>query len=218
MGPIPGTPGTLSTLSPISASTSPTFSGGTPNFSSTSRAADAAVVHRVEHVDPGILVDQLHQILVGADDRHLPAGLLRLGHVAGDDVVGLQPRFLDAGDRESARGDADQRELRDQIFGRRRPVRLVLGVHLVAVGMFRRIEDHRHVGRSVGLGQAVGELPQHRRIAIDRARRRAVPVGERRQPVIGAEDVARPVDEVEVGRGGAAGASPRGLLGSRCRA
>ncbi len=36
LGPMPGTPGTLSTLSPISASTSPTFSGGTPNFSSTS--------------------------------------------------------------------------------------------------------------------------------------------------------------------------------------
>ena len=32
LGPIPGTPGTLSTLSPISASTSPSLSGVTPNF------------------------------------------------------------------------------------------------------------------------------------------------------------------------------------------
>ena len=35
-GPTPGTPGTLSTLSPINASTSPTLSGPTPNFSNTS--------------------------------------------------------------------------------------------------------------------------------------------------------------------------------------
>jgi hypothetical protein len=38
-------------------------------------------------------------------------------------------------------------------------------------------------------------------IAIDRADVHAVPVGQRRQPVIGAKDVARPVDEVEVGLG-----------------
>ena len=35
-GPMPTTPGTLSMLSPISAKTSPTSSGGTPNFSRTS--------------------------------------------------------------------------------------------------------------------------------------------------------------------------------------
>ena len=52
------------------------------------------------------------------------------------------------------------------------------------------VEDHRHVGRPVGLVEPVGELPQHRGIAIDRARRHAVAVGQRRQPVIGAENVA----------------------------
>ena len=118
-----------------------------------------------------------------------------------------RPVFLDARDREGARGDADQRELRDQVLGRRRPVRLVLVVHLVAVRLLRRVEDHRHVRRPVGLVEAVGELPQHRRIAIDRARRLAVPVRQRRQPVIGAEDVARPVDEIEVRAG--LGASKR---------
>ena len=92
LGPIPGTPGTLSTLSPISASTSPTFSGGTPNFSSTcSRPMRRSFIVSSMSM-PGILVDQLHQILVGADDRHPPAGRLGRGHVAGDDVVGLQPR------------------------------------------------------------------------------------------------------------------------------
>ena len=73
------------------------------------------------------------------------------------------------------------------------------------MGVLRRVEDHRHVGRPAILaGPAVEvarQLPQHRRIAIDRARRLAVAVGQRRQPVIGAEDVARPVDEIEVGLG-----------------
>ena len=39
LGPTPGTPGTLSTLSPIKASTSPTFSGPTPNFSITAASS-----------------------------------------------------------------------------------------------------------------------------------------------------------------------------------
>ena len=93
---------------------------------------------------------------------------------------------------------ADQRELRDQVLGRRRAVRLVLVVHLVAERMLRLVEDDRHVGRPVGLVQPVGQLPQHGRIAIDRADGSAVAVGQRRQPVIGAENVARPVDEIEV--------------------
>ena len=136
-GPTPGTPGTLSTLSPISASTSPSCSGGTPNFSSTSSRADAAVVHRVEQVEPAVL-DQLHQILVGRDDRHLPAlGQRGLG-VAGDDVVRLQPLLLDARHREGARRVADHRELRHEILGRRRAVRLVLVVHVVAEGLATR--------------------------------------------------------------------------------
>src|SRR6478672_3341476 len=49
---------------------------------------------------------------------------------------------------------------------------------------------------------SVGELPQHRGVAINRPGRLAVPVRQRRQPVIGAEDVARPVDEIEVRLGG----------------
>ena len=70
------------------------------------RFVDAAVVHRVEHVD-GAILDQLHQVLVGADDRYFPAGLLGRHHVAGDDVVRLKPRLFDAGDREGPRGDTD---------------------------------------------------------------------------------------------------------------
>ena len=44
---MPGTPGTLSVESPISAWTSMTLSGPTPNFSITSGGADPAVLHGV---------------------------------------------------------------------------------------------------------------------------------------------------------------------------
>ena len=44
--PMPGTPGTLSVESPISACTSITFSGGTPNFSITSSRPMLLVLHR----------------------------------------------------------------------------------------------------------------------------------------------------------------------------
>ena len=63
---------------------------------------------------------------------------------------------------------------------------------------FRRVEDDGEMGRPVLLVEAVGELPEHRRIAVDRADVEAVLVGQRRQPVEGAEDVGRAVDEIEM--------------------
>jgi hypothetical protein len=159
--------------------------------------SEAAIVHRVEHVDRRI-GHQLHQVLVGADDGHLPAlGQCRLG-IAGDQVVGFPAGFLDAGQREGARGIADHRELGHQVLGRGRPLRLVLVVQLVAEGVLALVEDHCHVSRAVGLVQRVGQLPQHGRIAIDGAYRLAMLVGERRQPMIGAEDIAGAIDEIEM--------------------
>jgi hypothetical protein len=46
--------------------------------------------------------------------------------------------------------------------------------------------------------EIIGQLPQHRGVAIDRADRHALRVGERGQAVIGAEDVGRAIDQVEV--------------------
>ena len=68
--------------------------------------------------------------------------------IAGDDVVGLEPRFLDARQRESAGRVADQRELRHQVLGRRRAVGLVLVVHLVAEAYAR--DSSRITARCVG--------------------------------------------------------------------
>ena len=181
------------------------------------------VTHRIEHVDAG-LGQQLHQILVGADHRYLPALRQRRLGVRRDQIVRLPPGFLDARQRKGARRIADHRELRDEILGRGGALRLILIVHLVAEGVLGGVEDHREMGRAVGLVQLLGELPQHRRIAIDRPGRLAVLVGELGQDVIGAEDIARAIDEVEMrhGRGIARivrGTNPAcGVISRLCRA
>src|SRR5690606_19030545 len=169
--------------------------------------ADALVLHRVEHVDAaaldpvvglGALADELHQVLVARDDRHVPPAPRRLPGIGGDQVVGLEVVLLDARQAERARRVADQRELRNEVLRRRRPVGLVLVVERVAEAGRTLVEDHREMCRTVRLVELVGQLPQHRRVAVDRADRHAVRVGQRRQPVIRAEDVGRTVDQVEM--------------------
>ena len=68
---------------------------------------------------------------------------------------------------------------------RRRPVRLVVGVELVAERLLRMVEDHRQVGRRVGRRLHVHQqLPQHVAEALHRAHRQAVGLaGQRRQGV-----------------------------------
>ena len=164
---------------------------------------DPRVFHRVEHVDMpsgGRRADQLHQILVRRDDRHMPPLRRRRAGITGDQVVGLEPRHLDTGQRERPRRIANQRELRHQILGRGRAVGLVGIVHIVAERLGPGIENHRQMRRPIGLVQVAGQLPQHRRVSKNRAHRRAHGVGQRRQAVIGAKNIGRSIDEVEVRR------------------
>ena len=95
--------------------------------------ADRLGFHRIEHVDSRS--DQLHQVLVGGDDGAASPGLNRMAGKGGDDVVGLVPRGLDAGDVEGAGGVAGQGELRTQVFGRFGALGLVKGVDFVAEGL-----------------------------------------------------------------------------------
>ena len=163
---------------------------------------DPHILHRVEHVDMAaarrVAADQLHQILVRGNNRHIPAARRRLAGIGGDHVVGLDVLFLDHRQREGAGGIANQRELGDQIFRRGRAIRLVLVINLVAKRGSGLVEHHRKVGRTVRLVEIVGKFPQHCRIAVDRANRGSLRVGKRRQTVIGAEDIGRSVDQIEV--------------------
>ena len=165
------------------------------------RGADADVFHGIQHVGARAVradADQLHQVLVAGDDGDVPALAGGLARVGGDDVVGLQPLFLDTGQAEGAGGVANQGELGDQVLGRRRTVRLVFRVHVVAERFARFVEDYRQMGRAVRLVQVLGQFPQHRRIAINRADGGAGGVGQRRQAVIGAENIGRAINQIEM--------------------
>ena len=158
---------------------------------------DRLVLEGVEHHDAG--GDELHQVLVGADDGHPPAGRDGLGRVGRDDVVGLEARLLDAGQVEGARRLADQPELRHEVVGRGRAVLLVVGVELVAEGDLGLVEDDGDVGRRVGPLGLLQHLPDHVGEPGDRADRQAVRLARQgRQRVVGPEDEPRAVDQVQV--------------------
>ncbi len=195
--PMPGTPGTLSVESPASDCTSTTLSGGTPNFSITSSRADLLGLHGVEH--DNARAHELHQVLVGGDDRDVAAGVDDLARVGRDEVVGLIALLLDAGDVERLHRVADERELRDELVGRRRPVRLVVLEDLVAEVLAAGVENDRDVGRRLRRLRLAQELPQHGAEAVHGADGQAVGGSRQgRERVEGAEDVARAVDEVDV--------------------
>ena len=71
--------------------------------------ADAFVFHCIEHVDGWF--HQLHQVLVAADDGHMPAGGARGARIACDHVIGLDIILFDQRQRERACRIADHREL-----------------------------------------------------------------------------------------------------------
>ena len=96
--PMPGTPGTLSVESPISACTSMTFDGRHAEALHHLLLADHLVLHGVVHAHAW--AHELHQVLVGGDDRDVGAGLRRLARVGGDEVVGLVALLLEASDVE----------------------------------------------------------------------------------------------------------------------
>ena len=190
--PMPGTPGTLSVASPASAMHVDYPLRADAEFFPDFVWPDRPVVHRIEHGHAW--PDELHQVLVGGDDGHLGAGFARYPRIGGDQVVRLPAFAFDAGYVEGAHRLADQRELRDQFVRRRRPVRLVIGVEIVAEGATPGIEDHRQM---VGVG-LLQQLHQHVDEAEHGVDRRAVRPGERRQLVEGAEDEARAVDQEDV--------------------
>ena len=153
--------------------------------------AGALVLHGVEQADP--VIDQLHQVLVGGDDNHFLIPLTRLSGIGGDQVVSLVALKLDRRQSKCPHGIADQAELRAQVFRRCLAVRLVLGIDFVAEGVGFGVKDNADIMR-VEIGQ---QLQQHVAEAIDRVHLRAIGTVHRRQGVIGTEDKARSIDEIE---------------------
>ena len=174
------------------------------------RLSDLAVLHGVIQRHTG--ADQLHQVLVGGDDAAGGAGLHRLACIGGDQIIRLVIRLLDAGDVEGTGGLADQPELRAQICRGLRPLRLVLRVDLVAERLRGMIEDHREVGGLLARLRLLQQLPQHVAEALHGADGQAVGLAcQGRERVVGAENIPRTIDEVEMVagfQGGAAGHGP----------
>ena len=160
---MPGTPLMLSIVSPISASTSTTCSGATPNFSFTPSASYQVPSSRgVEDADA--VADELIEILVARDDRHLEAGRGRLLRQRPDHIVGFVA--LGGEDRHAERlaRRVHHRDLLGELVRHRRAVRFVVGDEVVAERAARQIERRRDVFRLV----LVEQLAEHRDEDVDR--------------------------------------------------
>ena len=142
--PMPGTPGTLSVESPRSDCTSTTLSGLDAELFLDFLRADPALVarHRVVHVDAG--PTSCIRSLSPATIVTSRAGRERL--LAHRSRSGRPPRSLRSsiGIRPKALHRlAHQRELRDQLVGRRVAVGLVFGIDFVAERVARMVEHDR---------------------------------------------------------------------------
>ena len=161
------------------------------------RRAHLTVLHRVIQGDAG--ADQLHQVLVGGDDAAGGAGLNREARIGGDEVVGLVVLLLDAGDVEGTGGLADQAELRAEIGGRVWPLGLVLRVDVVAERLGGMIEDDGEMGGLLAGVRFLQELPQHVAEALHGADGKPVRLARQgREGVIGAENIPRSINQVEM--------------------
>ena len=100
-GPMPGTPGTLSIGVADQRLHLDHLVGRDAELLHHLGRADRLLLDRVEHLHAR--PDQLHQVLVGGDDGHLPARLGRGAGIGGDQVVGLPVRELDRPARRTPR-------------------------------------------------------------------------------------------------------------------
>jgi hypothetical protein len=154
---------------------------------------EALVAHGVDQRH--LRRDELRQVLVAGGDQHrMAAGLAESGQGA-DDVVGLDARHRQHRPAQQAHHLVDERDLRAQLLGHRRALRLVLGVPGVAEGRAGGVEHAGRVRRRVALAQ----LAQHGHHAVHRAGRLALGPAQVGHGVEGAVQVAAAVDEQQQG-------------------
>ena len=140
---MPFTPGTLSEASPMIASTSITCSGsgaelGVDLLGPLDHEVDLGLE---DVVQPDLVRDQLHHVLVAGHDADLVARLARAGREGADHVVGLVARDLEELDPMGAH-DPDVLKLLDHLLRRSLARGLVLGVALVPERGALRVEGH----------------------------------------------------------------------------
>ena len=155
-------------------------------------SSDRAVQHRIEHRD--LLIHELHEVLVGGNDRDFRSFVRGKARIGRDQIVRLIAFQLDRRKVEGFRRLANQRELGDEVFRRLRAVCLVVWIDVVAKSDPVRIEDD---GDMVGVG-VVDQLHQHLGEAKDGADGRSVRTGEGRQRMIGAEYESGTIDQENV--------------------
>ncbi len=123
---------------------------------------DRLLLDRIEHRHAR--PHQLHQVLVGTDDRHSQARRHAGFRISRDQIVGFPIIQLHAGDPESRGSIAHQLELRNQLGRRIGPLRLILIVNPIAESMAARIEYHGQMRAHMRRQEPrhhVGE-PEHR--------------------------------------------------------
>ena len=114
-----------------------------------------------------------------------------------DHVVGLHARLAQDGQAHAAHRFEQRLDLRAQVVGHGRAMRLVFGEQLVAERLARSVEHH---GDALGI-VVLEELREHVQHAEHRAGGLAARIAERRQRVKRAIQVRRAVDQDEIGAG-----------------
>ena len=165
--------------------------------------SDLDVLSSIDHADP--VAHQLHQILVGGQDRYPGAGIPGPDRKRCNDVVGFVSVQLHAMYVESGRRLFGGGKLRNQIVGRGRSVRFVFGKYLRAERCRRRIERDRRMRRAIIRLVGIDDVfEQHVAVEMHGAHRRAVAsisIARGKTPLRleeSAEDVAEPVDKLQM--------------------
>ena len=122
------------------------------------------MVPRIQHGD--VVVDQLEGVAVAGQHQRAVAGPVAQRGERADHVVALIAGLFDIGHAEGLEHALDQRQLGEQLLGRRLARALVLGQHLVAEGAALDVERH---GETVG-PLRVDDLGQHGRETPHRVR------------------------------------------------
>ena len=155
------------------------------------RRAEDLVAHGVPHHD--VVADELHQVLVGADDDHAPFAVPRLRNRGGDKIVRLEAVLLEDGDRECVHDLPAADHLLRQVRRGRGPVRFVLFVDLFSERARLRVHRDGEQRRSL----LPHEPLEHVHRAEDGLRRFAGRRRERRDRVVRAEHISRQIHDVE---------------------